>query len=143
MWREKVASIEADKKEIAAPLEIYRAGFATLNAEKLISIWDRDYEQIIYCPIELAQPVRGWPEIERYYRGVTKHFKHVRSMEIDNLSIDILGDAAYAFFTFRFEGEVRDKSEPFKVQGRNTLIFRRTKGAWKGIHYHESQTGPY
>src|SRR5438034_11586260 len=131
-----MVSREADKKEIVALVETYRAGFATLNAEKLISVWDRDYE-IIYCPIEAAKPVRGWPGIEKYYQGVTKHFTRVRSMEIANLSVDILGDAAYAFFTFRFEGELRDKSEPFKAEGRNTLIFRRTKGAWKGIHYHE------
>jgi len=138
-----MASMKADKKEIAALVESYREGFATLDAEKLISIWDRDYEEIIYCPIEAAEAVRGWPGIEEYYQGVTRHFTHVRSMEIANLSIDVLGDAAYAFFTFRFEGEVRDRSEPFKVEGRNTLIFRRTKDSWKGIHYHESLAGPY
>ena len=54
-------------------------------------------------PNQAAKPVRGWPGIEKYYQGVTKHFTRVRSMEIANLSVDILGDAAYAFFTFRFE----------------------------------------
>jgi ketosteroid isomerase-like protein len=135
--------MEADKKEITALVETYRDGFATLNAEKLISIWDRDYGEIIYCPIEAVRAVRGWLGIEHYYRDVTKRFRRVHSMEIPELSVHLLGDVAYAFFTFRFEAEVRDRSEPFKVEGRNTLIFRRTKGAWKGIHYHESRTGPY
>ena len=132
----------ADRDEIAALVEVYRAGFATLDAIKLQSIWDRDYETI-YCPIELAAPIRGWPAIEQYYRRVTHHLMRAHFMEIANLSIDILGDTAYAFLTFRFEGEVAGKSEPHKAEGRTTFIFRRKDGVWKGIHYHESATGSY
>ncbi len=134
--------MEADKQEIAALVETHRCGFATLNADKLQSIWDRDYETI-YCPMELSKPLCGWTEIAHYYQNVTKQLTHVRVMEIANLSIDILGDTAYVFYGFHFEGEFRDRGEPHMVEGRNTVIFRRIGGAWKGIHYHESRTGPH
>jgi ketosteroid isomerase-like protein len=132
---------EADTSEISALVERYRVGFATLDAAKLRSIWDPNYE-VIYCPMELKKPLRGRQEIDGYYDQVTKHFR-VSKMQIAGLSIDISGDVAFAFFTFSFEGEVAESTEPLEVEGRSTIIFHRVGGDWRGIHYHESRRGPY
>jgi ketosteroid isomerase-like protein len=126
-------------REIAALIEAYRAGFEMLDAEKLCSIWDRDYD-IIYCPIELTAPLMGWDQISDYYDRVTRHFRRVDRMEVDNVTTSVFDDLAIAFFTFEFEGEVRETTATFKARGRNTFVFRRGNGGWKGIHYHESST---
>jgi hypothetical protein len=52
---------EQDREQIAAVIEQYRRGFATLDVEALKAIWDQDYDQIIYVAQELAQPVWNWP----------------------------------------------------------------------------------
>jgi hypothetical protein len=50
--------------EIVAVIERYRAGFAAVDPDALISIWDRHHEPVVYVAQELQQPIRGWAQIE-------------------------------------------------------------------------------
>ena len=127
---------ERDRQQIAAIIEQYRRGFATMDVEVLKAIWDQDYDNLIYVAQEAAQPVRGWTRIEQYYKGVAGFLGRVRTMTVSDLSVDVLGDVAYAFCIFHFEGEL--KGESHIANGRDTFILRRKGGAWKVIHYHES-----
>jgi uncharacterized protein YbgA (DUF1722 family) len=54
-----MAASEQDRQQIAAVIEQYRCGFATVDVENLKAIWDQDYDNIIYIPLEAAQSVRG------------------------------------------------------------------------------------
>ena len=45
---------EQDRQQIAAVIEQYRRGFATMDVEGLKAIWDQDYDNIIYVPQEMA-----------------------------------------------------------------------------------------
>ena len=119
-------------------IEAYRVGFETLDAHKLQSIWDPDYPTI-YCPIELDRPRLGNAEIDDYYERVTRHVGGVRTMRVDDVTIDSFSDSAYAFFTFHFESSTHESDEPFVVDGRTTFVLRYTVNGWKGIHYHESR----
>jgi ketosteroid isomerase-like protein len=130
---------EQDGHQIAAIIEQYRRGFATLDVEALKIIWDQDYDQIIYIAQELAQPVRGWTGVERYYHRVARLLERVRTMAVSDVSVDILGDVAFAFLSFHFESEV--KGQPHIADGRVTFVLRCTSGTWKVIHYHESRPG--
>jgi ketosteroid isomerase-like protein len=129
------------QEEITRLIETYRAGWADLDADILESIWDRDYE-IIYCPSELAAPLRGHAALSAYFTNVVRDIQAVHSMEISDVWIDEFGDIAYAFFNFRFVGDMPGQTEPHIVNGRNTIICHRVGGKWKGIHYHESLQGP-
>ena len=42
---------EQDRQQIAAVIEQYRRGFATMDVEGLKAIWDQDYDNIIYVPL--------------------------------------------------------------------------------------------
>jgi ketosteroid isomerase-like protein len=57
-------------------------------------------------------------------------------MTVSDVSVDVIGDVAYAFCTFHFEGEISGNKHT--ADGRNTFILRRKNGAWKVIHYHDS-----
>lgn len=127
-----------EKRDIAEVIEQYRLGFATFNAATLATIWDQDYDNIIYVPLEAIHPLRGWNAVEQYYQSVTG-FLRAKVMTVDDLSVDVLGDVAYAFCNFHFEGEINGESHI--ADGRNTFILRRRNGAWKVIHYHESRPG--
>jgi ketosteroid isomerase-like protein len=134
-----MAASEQDRQQIAAVIEQYRRGFATMDAEGLKAIWDQDYDNIIYIPEEAAQPVRGWAGVEQYYKNIAGLLERVRTMTVSDLSVDVFGDVAYAFCNFHFEGDIKGQSQPFITDGRDTFILRRKGGTWKVIHYHESR----
>jgi ketosteroid isomerase-like protein len=62
-------------------------------------------------------------------------------MTMSDWSAGVIGDVAYAFCTFHFEGEISGNQHT--ADGRNTFILRHKNGAWKVIHYHESSPGPF
>lgn len=126
---------------IAALVEAYRSGWTNRDAATIASIWDPEYE-VVYCPSELDRPILGAAAIGRYYDRVFHDIAAVHVMTVADVRTDIVGDMAYAFFSFHLEGETAGAPEPFVVDGRNTLIARRTDDGWKGIHYHESLRGP-
>src|SRR3954469_8627467 len=132
-------SVQENRQQIKAVIEQYRRGFATMDAEVLQDIWDQEYDQIIYIAQELAHPLRGWEDVERYYQRIAGFIERVTTMEESDVSIDILGDIAYVFLSFHFEGEIRGK--PHIADGRSTFILHLTNGIWKVIHYHESRPG--
>lgn len=134
-----MAPSEQDRQQIAAVIEQYRRGFATMDAERLKAIWDQNYDNIIYIPQEAAEPVRGWAGVEKYCQRVAGLFGQIRTMTVSDLSVDVFGDVAYAFCIFRFEGEINGQSH--MADGRDTFILRRVNGTWKVIHYHESRPG--
>ena len=130
---------QQDSQQIAAIIEQYRRGFATLDVAALTGIWDQNYAHIIYIAQEMAEPVQGWVGVERYYQRVAGFLEQVKTMEVSDVSIDVLGEVAYAFLSFHFEGEVNGR--PHIADGRVTFLLRRTSEAWKVIHYHESRPG--
>ncbi|MGI8485969.1 MAG: YybH family protein [Thermomicrobiales bacterium] len=130
---------EQDREEIAAIIEHYRRGFATMDVEELKEIWDEDYDHIIYIAQEMAQPVRGWAGVERYYQRVAQILGPGNTMAVSEEATDVLGDVASVFCTFHFEGEASGKSHI--ADGRVTFLLHRKSGTWKVIHYHESRPG--
>ena len=134
-----MAASEQDRQQIAAVIEQYRRGFATMDVEGLKAIWDQDYDNILYIPQEAAQPVRGWVGVERYYNRIAGFFERVRTMTVSDVSVDVFAEVAYAFCLFHFEGEV--KGQHHIADGRDTFILRRKSETWKVIHYHESRPG--
>jgi hypothetical protein len=69
------------QEEITRLVETYRTGWADLDVEVLGSIWDPDYETI-YCPIELAAPLRGHAALSAYFTNVARLIQAVHSMEV-------------------------------------------------------------
>jgi len=68
-----------------------------MDGNQLKVIWDRDYDHIIYIPLEVAQPVRSWAGVEEYYKNVAAFVERVKAMKVSDLSMDVFGDVAYTF----------------------------------------------
>jgi ketosteroid isomerase-like protein len=120
-----MSTVEQDKQEMIEVLEQYRRGFATLNVATLTALWDQSYDHIIYIPLEAAHPIRGWAAVEQYYKRVAGLLR-ARVMTMSDVSVDVLGDVAYAFCTFHFEGEI--SGHPHTAEGRNAFILHRKNG---------------
>ena len=133
---------ERDTQQIMAVLEQYSKSWQAMDWEGLKSIWDSEYEHILYIPEERAQPVRGWAEVEAYFRHAAESVIRVGAMQLSDITIDVFDDTAYACCNFHFEGDIKRLAETFVTAGRDTFILRRQNGqdgAWKVIHYHESR----
>ncbi len=95
---------------LAAVIETYRLGFPRLDAEQLASIWDHQHEPLIYVAQESEEPILGWAAIQSYLTALPEHLDAVMAKNLDDVRIDVLGDAAIAFFTSR--SSVRLKGHP-------------------------------
>lgn len=127
-----------DVDNVLALVEAYRMAWADLDADAFRSIWDPERE-IVYCPSELDRPLLGVEAVGRYFDRVVSGIRHVRAMTVFDVRVEVVGDVAWAFFSFDLDGS---GAEPFEVRGRNTLIARRVGEGWKAVHYHESARGP-
>jgi ketosteroid isomerase-like protein len=134
-----MAAREQDRRQIAEVIERYRSGWETMDFNRLKAIWDRDYDNIIYIPLEAAQPHTDWAGVEEYYKNVAAFVEWVKAMRVSDLSVDVFGDIAYAFCNFHAEVGFKGQSQPLILDARDTFILRRKGGAWKVIHYHESR----
>jgi ketosteroid isomerase-like protein len=129
-----------DREQISAVLDQYCRGFATMNIDDLVAIWDQDYDELVYVALEETAARRTWEDIEAYYRHVPPSDPGFRvvAMQVDTLSIGVLADVAHAFVRFRFEGEQEGQEHPVIAEGRATFVLHRDGRAWKVVHYHES-----
>jgi ketosteroid isomerase-like protein len=126
------------QSEIAALIETYRQGFLRLDPELLGSIWDREHDPLVYVAMERPEPIYGWPAIESYYEALPEHLGQMLAKSVDDVRIDVLGDAAVAFFQFHSKVRIRGREGQHELAGRATMLFRHTSARWRVIHFHES-----
>ena len=113
-----MASVDTDRQQLTALLEQYRSGFAALDVAKLQALWDREYPNLLYVPQERARAIRGWVGISKYYDGLRTHLARATRMTLDDVTLDVMGELASAFFTYHFEGERADGAGTFTNDGR-------------------------
>jgi len=126
------------ESEIAEVIETYRQGFLRLKPELLWSIWEQEYDPLIYVAMEKPEPIYGWLAIKQYYAALPEHLEKVEAKQVDNIQISLLGDTAMAFFRFHSTVRIKGQDELFEPRGRVTMLFRHTPAGWRVIHFHES-----
>ena len=126
------------RNEIAAVLETHRLGFLRLDPEQLSSIWDREHEPLVYVAQEKEEPIHGWPAIQRYLAALPEHLDEVLAKDLADVQIDVLGDAAIAYFTSRSSVKLKERATKYEPVSHITMIFRRASEGWRAIHFHES-----
>jgi len=126
------------RRAVAAVIETHRMGFLHLDPERLASVWDRDHEPLVYVAQEKDEPMHGWAAIQRYLAALPEHLEEVSVKDLDDLRIDLLGDAAIAFFTSRSSVKLKGRSTKYEPVGHVSMMLRRTSEGWRVIHFHES-----
>ena len=124
-------------KQVESVLQEWRSAFAAKDMGRVKSLWDQSYSQLLYIAEENDDHLSGWAAIDEYYNAIPGLVGDM-DWAIDNLTVDVGGDMAYAYLTFHVEASVPSLSRTLVANGRNTYVLRRTGGQWKIIHYHES-----
>jgi ketosteroid isomerase-like protein len=125
-------------RAVAALIETYRQGFLHLDPDRIASIWDPTHEPLIYVAQEMMEPAYGWPAIQRYIAALPEHLAKVLAKEIWDLKIDVLGDAAIAFFVSHSRFKLKARAELHETTFRVSMVFQRSAAGWRVIHFHES-----
>ena len=128
---------QQDKDQVAAVINEWAAALSAGDVPRVKAVWDSSYSDLIYLAEENNDPALGWRGIEDYYKGLETDVGSA-SWSIDNLKVDVIGDAAWAYLTFLIQAEIIPFSRTMTFNGRSTFILRKTGDAWKIIHYHES-----
>lgn len=126
------------RRAVADLIETYRQGFLHLDPGRLASIWDRKHAPLIYVAMERPEPIRGWPGIESYFGALAQHLERMVEKTIDCVTIDVIGDAAAAFFEFHSIVKLKGGEGLYRPHARVTMLFKRAGTEWRAIHYHES-----
>ncbi len=126
-----------DKQQVESVIQDWRSGFAAKDIARVKSLWDQSYSQLLYIAEENNDHLSGWAAIDEYYNAIPGMVGDM-NWAIDNLTVDVSGDMAYAYLTFHVEANVPSMNRTLVANGRNTFVLRRTGGQWKIIHYHES-----
>ena len=132
-----MVATQQERQQVEAVIREWLSAFESKNMERVKALWDQDYPQLLYIAEENNDHISGWAAIDNFYNGVPDT---VESMDwtIDNLTVDVIGDAAYAYFTFSVGSEPKEFDHRMVFNGRDTFVLHRTGGQWKIIHYHES-----
>ena len=128
---------QQERQQVEAVIRGWMAGFAAMDMDRVKAVWDKDYPQLIYIPEESDDHMTGWASINAYYDSLVGMVESVE-WTMDNLTVDVIGNAAYAYHTFYVKAKVKGMDNTMIANGRNTFVLRRTGGGWKIIHYHES-----
>jgi uncharacterized protein (TIGR02246 family) len=132
-----MVATQQERQQVEAVIQEWKSAFEAKNIDRIKALWDQDYPQLLYIAEENNDHLSGWAAIDNYYNAIPGG---VESMDwtLDNLTVDVIGDAAYAYVNFHVEAVVKDLDKPMIANGRDTFVLRKTGGQWKIIHYHES-----
>ena len=128
---------ELEKQAVEAVIQEWLSALNANDGQRVKALWDQSYPQIIYIAEENNDAIFGWPGVDSYYDALVKEVGRA-DWKIDNLRVDVTGDAAYAYLTFVVDTHIKGLKRDMVFNGRNTFILHKTGGQWKIIHYHES-----
>ena len=128
---------QQDKQQIQAVIESWKDGFVAKDMEKVKSLWDQSYPQLLYIAEENDDELTTWAAINDYYNAVPGAVKSL-DWRIDPPTIDVFGDGAFVYLTFHVNADIEGIDHEMTFNGRDTFVLRKTGGQWKIIHYHES-----
>jgi ketosteroid isomerase-like protein len=61
-----------------------------------------------------------------------------RSLKVREVTIHVLGDAAWAEFYWTFDATRKKDGKEIQTKGRETQVLNKTKQGWRIVHVHYS-----
>ena len=119
---------EQEKLEIRGMMDEWASAMGAADGPKLKSLWDHQYQNVVYIAEEQEHAIVGWAGINDYYDGLITGTSD-RACSYDSLVSDVFEDTAIGQY---------GRSPRMEYVTRATFIYRRVAGLWKIIHYHES-----
>lgn len=131
--------IAEDDMSIRAVCSAFGEAMQAMDVAAMQSLWDCDYEHLVYQPEEYERACRSMDEIVAYWEyipGAVESIIEWREIESD---VAVVGDAAIVYSLLRTSFQLKDGGDPLAGDVRFTFGLRRTAEGWRFIHCHESR----
>ncbi len=133
------AQVATEDEVREASDRFYAALVSMLNgdARPMADVWAHDPAVSTMHPLGGREV--GWGAVRASWEGAAGAFEG-GGVEVSDLLVSVLGDAAYTTGIEHVDGTVGGKSLHFDIRATN--IFRREDGEWKIIHHHTDVDRP-
>jgi ketosteroid isomerase-like protein len=125
--------------DVRAVCDAWIGAVNALDFDAMKTLWDAEFDDLVYQPEEYESPFHTWPDILEYWSNVPTIVESVPEWrEIDG-HVAVVGDAAIVYSKLMTSIRIHNVEKPFDGELRCSLGLRRTAKGWRLIHYHESR----
>jgi Xaa-Pro aminopeptidase len=127
---------EADSGAIRGLIEKYAKSVDAADTTLAAEVWLDSPDVSFIHPLGHEH---GFEQIKQnvYTRLMGGMFSE-RKLSVHDVSIRVLGDAAWAEFYWDFAAKFRKDGSPLTTHGRETQLYQRIRGRWRLVHVHYS-----
>jgi ketosteroid isomerase-like protein len=132
----------ADREAEAAVVRVYEQwakAFRSVDGTLMKSLWDHDYDGLVYQAEESADPIYDWAGIAKYWDEVGGILLGTSRWDELTRKVAVTGDAAFVYVKTMTSLKIAGLKNEFAGELRSTLGLHRRGGRWLLIHYHESR----
>ncbi len=134
--------VEEERAAVKKVIRRWARAFSSKDVDLVLQTWDRDYPHIIYQAEEFPDPLRGWAELEHYYREIAKLAQNFRDQSVVDFDVDVIGDVAWCYLRGTITFDILGSDQIVSGPVRQIFLLRKTAGGWKIIQYHDSREVP-
>lgn len=126
----------AAEAEIRATIGRYRQSINDADVALAESVWACTDDVSFIHP---RGHHHGWPAIRTgFYEQTMGGPLNTRRLNIHDVTVHIVGTAAWAEFYWDFEATFRSDGTGLTTEGRETQVFSQRHGQWRLVHVHYS-----
>jgi ketosteroid isomerase-like protein len=132
---ENVPAANKEEREVRATILKAMENWSALDADANAAYYTSS-DRAVFFDFTPMQYV-GW---KTYMNEIKKVQESIRNFKIalnDDLSVRVLGRAAWAHCTWKMDFEFKDGTRRH-LEGRLTEVLEKQKGVWKIVHEHAS-----
>ena len=127
------------EKAVVEVYEKWRKAFQGLDPVLMKSLWDHEYDGVIYIAEEIKDPILDAKSIAAYWDNAPTVLEHIPEWKELERKVAIHGDVAFVFAKTFTRMKIFGVKEMFAGDMRSTFIMHRKNNQWLLIHYHESR----
>ena len=134
--RTSATATDADADAIRGLIARYAQSIDAADTALGSEIWSKSPEVSFIHP---RGHERGWEAVKRnFYEQTMGATFSERKLNVRDVAVHVLGDAAWAEFYWDFAAKLRANGQPLTTSGRETQVFRKADGRWELAHVHYS-----
>ncbi len=123
-------------EEIKSLIAKYAKSVSDADTDLASQIWWNSPEASFIHPLGHEH---GFEQIkENVYRRLMGGMFSERKLSVQDVAVQMLGDAAVAEFYWDFAAKFRKDGSPIATHGRETQVYRKTTDGWRLVHVHYS-----
>jgi hypothetical protein len=124
---------------VLATYEAWEQAWRDVDVEAIKSLWDQEFDGLVYQSEENPKPLLSWQAISDYWDAAPTILESIpewRSLTLDSTMVNGL---ALVFTNLMTSLRLKGIPRSFDGELRCSLVMHETEAGWRLIHYHESR----